>query len=233
MVHPVHQDFAALYSRFLSPVSILDCGNRCAPHNERGVPFCCDTRHAIPTAYLAEWDYLRANTDLWCLWVGHNQEETMRLSSQAPADQVLIACRGHKFCQRKFRSITCRAFPFFPYIDQQGQFIGLAFYWEYEDRCWVISNLQVVSAEYVREFVSAYERIFEQMPEEKENFRYHSSSMRRVFDRQHRIIPLLHRDGYAGEVIPHHGVLNRVPVKSLPKFGPYLIAAELPFPDEI
>jgi hypothetical protein len=233
MIDQLSLDFAALYADFQSPITVLDCGDRCAPYNELGVPFCCDPRHAVGTAYLAEWDFLSTNTDLWHLWEGSYPKETLRLFSQTPVGQVLIACQGHKFCQRQFRSLVCRAFPFFPYITLQGRFIGLAYYWEYEDRCWVISNLHIVSKEYVSEFVAAFNKIFEHMPHELENFRYQSSRMRRCFGRRRRTIPLLQRNGHACEVTPRDGCLRQVSFETLPKFGPYEIAAELPFADEV
>lgn len=225
-------DYAKFYAGFQAPIAALDCGDRCAPYNERGVPFCCDTRHAVPTAYLAEWEYLLANTDLWHLWSDEAHPDAASLQEQTPGGQVLIACQGHQFCQREFRSLTCRAFPFFPYIDRRGAFIGLSYYWEYEDRCWVISNLQVVSDPYRGQFIAAYEALFAAHPAERENFRHHSTVMRRVFGRRKRAIPLLHRNGGAYKITPRNGRLRRVALEKLPKFGVYKIAAEMPFPDE-
>lgn len=225
-------NFAALYARFQAPISALNCGDKCAPYNENGVPFCCDTRHAVPTAYAAEWDYLQRSTNLWHLWQSNNPDETATLQNETPTGQVLIACLGHNQCQRGFRSITCRAFPFFPYIDREGKFIGLSYYWEYEDRCWVISNLKIVSSEYKTEFIAVYDSIFEHVPGEYENFRYHSIMMRRIFGRRHRAIPLLHRNGSAYKITPRNGRKRKVPVDTLPKLGPYRLAASLPFPGE-
>ena len=226
-------NFKEIYTGFHAPIAEFDCGDRCAPYNEWGVPFCCDITHAVPTAYQQEWEYLQANTDLWHLWQGADRYETESLQAEKPKGQVLIACQGYEHCQRGYRSITCRAFPFFPYVTRQGEFIGLSYYWEYEDRCWVISNLQVVTQTYLQEFVSTFDTIFRQKPDELENFRYHSSMMRRIFSRKRRAIPLLHRYGCAYKVTPRNGRKRRVDLTSLPKFGPYKVAAELPFPDEI
>jgi hypothetical protein len=235
---PAPADFADLYSRFQAPIAALDCGSKCAPYNERGVPFCCDTRHAVPTAYPAEWAYLQANTDLWHPFGSGPGEAgqapaAARLQAQAPAGHALIACLGHTQCQRGFRSIVCRAFPFFPYLSRAGEFLGLSYYWEYEDRCWVISNLRAVSPEYRLEFILAYDWLFEHLPEERETFRHHSNVMRQIFGRKRRSIPLLHRNGQAYKVTPRNGRLRRVAVESLPKFGPYRLAAALPFPEEV
>jgi len=232
MSTPNPGDFKNLYANFDAPITAFDCGKKCAPYNEYGVPFCCDTSHAIPTAYLLEWDYLQPNTDLWHLWEGDDAEDTDELRAQTPAGQLLIACQGHQFCQRDFRSITCRAFPFFPYITKESEFIGLSYYQDYEDRCWVINHLEAVTPEYVREFVAAYDWIFRQIPDELEGFRYHAIIMRRIFGRQKRKIPLLHRDGGAFAIQPKDGTLESIDLAELPKHGPYAIAAEMPFPDE-
>lgn len=226
-------NFASLYARFEAPISALDCGKKCAPYNEHGVPFCCDTRHAVPVAYDEEWKFLQANTGLWHLWQGENAEETRELASETPDGMVLIACLGHLACQRGFRSLTCRAFPFFPYLDSEKEFIGLSYYWEYDDRCWVISNLQVVSPEYRQQFIDAFENLFAQMPPERDSYARHSAHMRRVFSRWRRTIPLLHRDGSTYKISPRSGKLRQVDAASLPKYGPYKITAQMPFPDEL
>lgn len=226
-------DFAELYSRFDRPIAVLNCGERCAPYNERGVPFCCDTGHAVPTAYQAEWEYLQANTGQWQPWEGRSARETERIHNQVPDGQLPIVCQGHLLCQRSFRSITCRSFPFFPYLTRTGEFIGMTYYWEYEDRCWVISNLHEVSTEYRQEFIAIYDDLLRRMPEEQAAFHRFSSRMRRSFAQRRRAIPLLHRNGFTYKVSPGSGRLRRVDPAALPAYGPYRIARELPFPDEL
>jgi hypothetical protein len=181
---------------------------------------------------------LQASTDLWHPFgSGPGEaalaEDDARLRAQTPDGQVLIACLGHTLCQRGFRSIVCRSFPFFPYLNREGEFLGLSYYWEYEDRCWVINNLQVVTPEYRAEFVAAYDQLFERVPAERENFHYHSRVMREIFGRRRRALPLLHRNGLTYKVAPATGRLRRVSPERLPKFGPYRVADELKFPDEI
>jgi hypothetical protein len=56
--------------------------------------------------------------------------------------------------------------------------------------------------------------------------------MRRVFSRQKRGIPLLHRDGGVFTVRPRDGLIEPVDPTKLPKYGPYEVARLLPFPDE-
>jgi hypothetical protein len=232
MVEFIPGEIAALYAGFNTPIAALDCGQRCSPYNERGVPFCCDTHHAVPAANQSEWHYLQANTGLWKLWEPDDPEAGESLCTKLPQGQVLIACLGHHFCQRSFRSFTCRAFPFFPYINRQGEFLGLSYYWEYENRCWVISNLSIVSKEYLEEFIRTFEAVFERQPEEKASFAHFSVVMRRVFGRAKRAIPLLHRSGKAYKITPRNGRMRQVPVEKLPRYGVYKIAAAMPFWDE-
>jgi hypothetical protein len=225
-------DFPRLHAGFEAPIAALDCGERCAPYNEGGAPFCCDTQHTIPSAYLAEWDYLQVSTDLWHAYLPPTPAEAARLESITPPGQVLIECQGHTRCQRGFRAITCRAFPFFPYLNREGQFLGLAYYYEYEERCWVISHLEAVTPEYIAQFVAAFEALFAVYPDERESFRQESIRMRRVFGRGGRAIPLLHRNGKAYKVTPRNGRLRRVDSAAFPLHGPYLIASQLPFTGE-
>lgn len=226
-------DIFDLYNRFDVPIMALDCGMKCAPYNENCVPFCCDTRHAVPTAYHEEWAYLSQNTDLWHLWHAETPEETVRLQAATPPNQVLIECQGYLHCQRNFRSVTCRAFPFFPYVDRLGNFIGLAYYWQYEDRCWVINHLEEVTPAYIQAFVQSYDQLFQAMPQEMDQFRYHSRIMRQVFGRRKQAIPLLHRDGTLVAVNTQTGQLSPINPDDLPKAGPYEVADTLRFPDEL
>ncbi len=232
MPAPTPSEFAAIYCGFDAPIAAFDCGKKCAPHNARGVPFCCDTRHAVPTAYQAEWQYLQASTDLWHPWEADSPRETDHLRSQTPAGQVLIECQGHTRCQRSFRSMNCRSFPFFPYLTREGEFIGLSYFWKYEDRCWVISHLDSVTPAYQQAFVAAWDALFAAMPGEMDNFHRHSAATRQIFGRRGRAINVLHRNGGCYKITPRNGRMRRVPVESLPLFGVYKIAASLPFAGE-
>lgn len=226
-------DFTELYSQFQAPINALDCGQKCAPYNERGVPFCCDTRHAVPTAYDAEWAYLQENTDLWHLWEPTDLTDKTDLLAETPAGMTLIECLGHQLCQRGFRAITCRQFPFFPYLDSRGEFLGLAYYWEYETVCWVISNLQAVTVVYREQFMAVFDRIFQLMSGERENYQFHGKWARSIYAEKRKALSLLHRNGYAYKITPKNERMRRVSIEKLPKFGPYKIAAAMPFPDEL
>ncbi len=225
--------FHHLYESFHSPICEINCGDKCSPYNEKGVPFCCDINHAIPSAYQTEWEYLYSHTNLWHLWNPDNPQIYKQISKLASQNQVLIECLGHNHCQRKFRSITCRAFPFFPYINEENNFLGLTYYCEYTDRCWIISNLNLVSIQYRNEFVLAFDTLFDLVPAEFDSFKHQSEVTRRIYKRINRSIPLLHRNKYNYKISPHTGQLRKTKLANLPKHGPYKIASELPFPDEL
>lgn len=231
-----HEDpmiFCHLYESFHSPLCDKNCGNKCSPYNEIGVPFCCDINHAIPLAYQIEWEYLFSNTDLWHLWKPEDIQIYKQLKNEVSPNQVLIECLGHNQCQRDYRSITCRAFPFFPYINEENNFLGLTYYWEYEDRCWIISNLGDVSNKYRNEFVATFDTLFELMPEELETYIHFSNVARQRYKRRNRSLPLLHRNNYDYMISNRTGELRKTNLVNSPKYGPYKIASELPFPDEL
>lgn len=217
----------ALYDRFNAPVTPLDCGQQCAPHNPNGKPFCCDICHAVPAAYQQEWAYLQANTDLWHAWRGDECStgpNKQLLQAETPEEMVLLACLGPQACQRPFRALSCRQFPFFPYVTSDYRFVGLAYEWEFESVCWVISNLGAVTGDYQREFIETHDRLFALEQEVFENYAYHSERMRTHFAEQQRRIPLLHRNGGFYLVSPASERMRRVSAKKLPKFGEYRLA---------
>jgi hypothetical protein len=215
-----------LYAGFDAPIAALDCGAKCAPHNPSGKPFCCDICHAVPAAYRSEWVYLKQNTVLWHRWQGDECEqpapgERHRLEADTPRSMVLLACLGPDRCERDFRALSCRQFPFFPYVTSDYRFLGLACEWEFESKCWVISNLGKVSAAFREQFIRTYDRLFALFQDEFEAYAIHSERIRAHFLKQKRRFPLLHRNGRMYLVSPHSERIARVDADRLPRFGPY------------
>ncbi len=235
------EKYRRIYQQFNSPITSLDCGKRCAPHNVGGIPFCCDIQHAVPTAYENEWKYLQKNTKLWHPWKADSlgespkeaKEEFESLRLETPNNMILIECLGPEACERDYRSITCRQFPFFPYIDSEGEFLGLSYYWEYEESCWVISNLERVTEVYHQEFIDTFNNLFSELPEERIAYQIHSGIMRDEFEKMNRKISLLHLDGNLYQINPRNEKLKTIKSNELEKFGPYGIMADMPFPDEL
>lgn len=218
------QKVRELYDGFDAPIARLDCGKRCAPYNPSGKPFCCDICHAVPAAYQSEWAYLQPNTNLWHEWRGDecgSAQEVDILKAETPESMILLACLGPDRCQRNFRALSCRQFPFFPYVTDDYRFVGMAYEWEFESKCWVISNLSQVSVRYREEFVRTYDELFALFQDEFDSYAVHSEEMRAHFIEQKRRIPILHRNGGVYLLSPASERMVRVEAGKLPKFGPY------------
>lgn len=218
-------NFSKLYSGFNAPINQIDCGVKCAVYNPNGVPFCCDICHALPAAYLEEWKYLQNKTDLWHVWkledCKSNYVTIEQSSLDVPADMLLLACKGVQHCQREFRAISCRQFPFFPYITADFRFIGLAYEWEFEHQCWVISHLDQVSKTYRSEFITTFDEIFNLWPEEMESYAIKSEEMRDIFLQRKQRFPVLHRNGKDYLLSPKAERIQVVSSSNFRKFAPY------------
>jgi hypothetical protein len=134
---------------------------------------------------------------------------------------LLLACLGPAHCQREYRSLSCRQFPFFPYITSDYGFLGLTYNWEFEDSCWVISHLDQVAQAYHREFISFYDDFFSAWPHELDHYAARSEEMREYFMTHKRSIPIHHRDGNYYLLRPINERIRKVDPKRLPKYGPY------------
>lgn len=214
-----------IYAGFNAPAANFDCGLRCAPYNPRGIPFCCDICCAVPVAYTEEWEYLQRRTNLWHPWRGDEcaaePEDPSRLEADTPAHMRLLACLGPQACQREYRSITCRQFPFFPYITADDRFIGLAYHWDFEPTCWLISHLDTISPQFLTEFVETYDKLLLDCPEDYDSYYYLSEEMRAAFIQARRRIPLLHRAGGFYLLSPRSGRLSLADPGKYRRFGPY------------
>ncbi len=212
--------YEKLYDMFEAAISRYDCGRKCAPLNG-GEPVCCSTEHAVPIVHKVEWQFLKSRTDLWHGFKAYDAQ-TREIVETMASNCTAIECRGARHCERENRSLACRAFPFFPYITREGEFKGLSYMWEFEDRCWVISHLEIVDAEFVKQCIAAYDLLFDHDPEELEGVREHSANMRRVFSRWNRAIPLIGRDGNYWKVLPHGRGIVRARLKDFRRHGPYV-----------
>jgi hypothetical protein len=229
-------DLRALFDGFDSPIAKLDCGKKCASHNVNSKPFCCDICHAVPAAFTSEWVYFQATTDLWHAYRGDecdaSRDTSTSLSaspeagrrvpdSDLPSGMLPLACLGPARCQRDYRALSCRAFPFFPYVTSDYRFLGLACEWDFESTCWVISNLSAVTDKYRIEFLRTFDHFLATFDDVFENYAYHSELMRVHYASRRRRFPLLHRNGRAYLVSPVSERMQRVEISSLPRFGVY------------
>jgi hypothetical protein len=212
-------DFATLYEGFNAAISRFDCGRKCAPLNG-GEPVCCSTQNAVPVVHKIEFNLLRKRTDLWSQFKPYDYA-TRQIVGELTPDCTAIHCKGARFCERDNRTIACRGFPFFPYITRERQFIGLGTYWVFEDRCWMMSNLQIVDRKFIDEFVATYEALFVKDPNEFTTYVDFSASARRVFSRWKRDIALLGRRGELLIVDPPTGAVRPGKAREYPRRMPF------------
>jgi hypothetical protein len=212
-------DFGTVFDRFQSSVSRYDCGKFCSPLNN-GEPVCCSTDNAIPIVDKTEFQYLRSRSDLW-----HAYKPTDATSRQIVKELhkscAAVECKGARFCERENRSMACRAFPFYPYFTAEGELVGMATSWGFEDRCWLISNRQVVEREFVQEFVAAYQYIYERDVDEQKAMNSQSPYHPRTFTRRNEAIALIGRNGGFFKVLPYTGRIVPMDAEKLPRYGAY------------
>lgn len=220
------ENICRLYDEFSAPITALDCGQKCAIHNPTGKPYCCDICHAIPAAYTEEWKFLQQSTTLWHTWHGNeakeiDKDDREKLIAETPENMILLACLGPKSCERKFRTLSCRQFPFFPYVTSDYRFIGMAYDWEFEQTCWVISHLQDVSIPYKEQFFETHDRLFAFSQDAFDSYHEHSTRMRTHFGNLRRRIPLLHRNGNSYLISPLSERMVKSATEKFPRFGVY------------
>lgn len=223
--------FWELYRDFDMPLCEINCGLKCGPYNDYGVPICCDIHQVIPSAFDLEWRFLKENTDLWQPWSSADRYDG-KLDDEILDGQVLLQCKGYQACQREFRTLTCRAFPFYPYLDSEENFRGLAYYPEFRFDCWIISNLEVVTQSFKSAFQCAFERIFELYPDYRQNYIAYSGYERQKAAEENEMIVLLGFTGDVHLIDPLTEADNPVQYKDLTAYGPFEITRELRFPDE-
>jgi hypothetical protein len=194
-------DFQMLYQQFDEPVTAVDCGKQCASQNPNGVPFCCDVDFAVPVAYHEEWAYLQQKTTMWRLVHDSDMFEEGE-DDEVPDHMCLIACEGTAFCDRHFRAISCRQFPFYPYVTSELVFLGLSYAFKYEKVCWVLDHLDQVRMAYRQAFIRFYDVLFEHSMRDLYSYYLLSEECREMAMEKTRRIPLLHRNGLFALVDP-------------------------------
>ena len=223
--------FRDLYNGFDMPLCEIDCGSKCGPHNDFGVPICCDITQVIPSAFDLEWCYLKDNSDLWQPWSSADQYAE-ELEEEILDGQVLLQCKGYQECQREFRALTCRAFPFYPYLDSAGAFLGLSYYPEFRFGCWIISNLDRVDQSYKTAFQWVFQRIFELYPDYRQNYIDYSDYERQKAAEESEMVVLVGFSGDVHLIDPRTEDQYPVQYKDLKAYGPFEITRELRFPEE-
>ncbi|MCX6113527.1 MAG: hypothetical protein NTY22_09685 [Proteobacteria bacterium] len=113
----------------------------------------------IPVLYTSEYEYISARCKLWKKFIPDSKSD-MHLMDDCGYDDIMAVCRGHKNCDRKYRSFVCRTFPFYPFISENGIFMGMTYNYDFEGKCNIVNNHSVINKEYIKRFIEAWNYMF-------------------------------------------------------------------------
>ena len=119
---------------------------------------------------------------LFCLFVSCMGYEQLEEIDQE--ESVFIECRGVKFCERDNRSISCRTFPFEPYLDTKGNFIGIVYNRVMADKCYLVDRHSAVTKGFIKTFMRFFEKFFVMLPSERELYLEQSRIYRNQMSRK-------------------------------------------------
>lgn len=216
-----HQ-YRELYTIFSTPISTtLNCGAKCAPLN-KGVPVCCDHTQAVPSCSKPEWTFLQAQSELWREWKPKPDKNDRKIAKEIKeAGDVAIVCKGAAFCERDNRSLVCRTYPFVPYVGLDNHIEYMTVSPDHMTKCWVISNLSVVSQEYIDQFFAAFAYLFAN----DENYRHEyvstSDHIRKEVTKRKVALPLIRRDGATFVLKAPKFKPEPTKFADMPRFGVY------------
>lgn len=193
MALPPPESFEDIYREFDAPPAPFDCGAECAPKNG-GIPFCCDPAEAVPVVYRTEWAFLKSRTDMWRPFRPRLTAER-RMVEETHDDHRFVVCNGPSTCDRPHRSISCRMFPFYPYLDNRGRLLGLVTNDVLEGKCVLVGREEIVTPEFRREFLAFWQKIFALHRAEHRFYIQHSQAIRRARSRKRKSIVVITEEG--------------------------------------
>jgi len=188
------KDFEYIYRHYDSTPVRFDCGTLCAPKND-GVPFCCDSGWLIPVMYEREFASLRERTDLWKRFRPKTNHEK-KIVEETDKSSIFGTCLGHERCDRRFRSVSCRVFPFEPYLDLEGNLLGLVYNYRLGNKCPLVDRPKLISRKFVSDQLKMWKYIFEREPSERDVYRDESIQVRRYLSRKKKPIYIFTPRGY-------------------------------------
>jgi len=185
-IMPKPIDWGSLYRGFSAAVTRIDCGALCAKRN-KAVPVCCNNRRHIPLLFRDElrW-HIRHNGGMWRKRTARTKLDKKQAAECANYLEYCL-CIGAEKCRRAKRSLTCRFFPFEPYIAEDGVFVGITYMYRAAKDCPLIDNPDILPTKaYVRQSIKTWERIFKRYPAERELFYEVSRALERSQKRKRR-----------------------------------------------
>jgi hypothetical protein len=178
---------ATLLRTLTAPVTKFDCGTLCAPGNG-GVPVCCHAPSILPVLYKAELALLQKRSELWRQHVPTGADAPL-LQAARKCD-VFAVCKGHTQCERDNRALACRTFPFEPYLDHDGHFVGIVFAYDMAHLCPLITSAHEIEADFVTQCCAMWRQLFASDDDERRFYAGLSCTLRRQFGRRGEACPV-------------------------------------------
>ena len=84
---------------------------------------------------------------------------------------------------------------FEPYLDTRGNLLGLVYNRVIEDKCYLVDRPQIVTKEFVRQYMRFIEKFFKMLPSEKELYMEQSRIYRNLMSRRKKPLVVLTEKG--------------------------------------
>ena len=119
-------------------------------------------------------------------------KEIKKFIEEAEDYYIFGKCPGPAGCERSKRSFNCRTFPLEPYLDKDGEIVGLAYADARQVDCPLIGKpMKIFNPDYVRNVIKFWEEMFKYYPEEKETYidesRKRDRRIKRLKERQKKL----------------------------------------------
>ena len=185
---PRQINWSSIYKGFSASATKIDCGSLCAGNNG-GVPVCCSNNLHVPLLFSTElqWHIQNKNS----MWKKRVSKTKLDKKQEAECSDHLVYCHcdGARHCKRSKRSLTCRFFPFEPYISEGGVLIGITYMYRAKKDCPLIDNPDAgISKAYIRQAIKTWKLVFEQFPEEFDLYYENSRMLQRSFKRKQQTL---------------------------------------------
>ena len=156
-----------LYRLLSVRMTDFDCGKHCAPQNS-GVPYCCDKGKVTPVLFKDEYQWHRQRGGFWRKMPVKTKSDR-KLVEESCSYNVFAVCPGVQNCRRTSRSLTCRLFPFEPFLDSTGYVKGLVYQDGDNRSCSLMEKPQhMYNQLYIRNAIRVWQELVDTFPEDKD-----------------------------------------------------------------
>jgi len=156
-----------LYRLLSVRMTDFDCGKHCAPQNN-GVPYCCDQEKVTPVLFKDEYQWHRQRGGFWRKMPVKTKSDR-KLVEESCSYNVFAVCPGVQNCRRTSRSLTCRLFPFEPFLDSTGCVKGLVYQDGDNRSCSLREKPQhMYNQLYIRNAIRVWQELVDTFPEDKD-----------------------------------------------------------------